>query len=146
MKVLTTPLLSTISWIIRPFFPITLPTRFRGTCKDSSLYSSIVLAFFTASLVCKVINHSFRIKLKLQFCLQTFIILEDLISIRSYIKKLIPTKFDIKAFIPRHSLYLLKACMRGSYHHLQIISLTVGLNLIQTIVLFRSFYYFYLFI
>lgn len=27
----TTPLLSTISWMMRPFFPITLPTKFRGT-------------------------------------------------------------------------------------------------------------------
>ena len=29
---LTTPLLSTISWMNLPFFPITLPTKFLGTC------------------------------------------------------------------------------------------------------------------
>lgn len=99
VKVLTTPLLSTISWIIRPFFPITLPTRFRGTCKDSSLYSNIVLAFFTASLVCKVINHSFRIKLKLQFCLQTFYYLR-----RSYLHQILHQKV-IPNVIWHKSLY-----------------------------------------
>lgn len=47
----TTPLLSTISWIVRPFLPITLPTKFLGTWMDSSLYSSIERAFRTASSV-----------------------------------------------------------------------------------------------
>lgn len=50
--ILTTPLLSTISCIMRPFFPITLPTKTRGTCIDSSLYSSKERAFLTASCVC----------------------------------------------------------------------------------------------
>lgn len=47
----TTPLLSTISWIIRPFFPITFPTKFLGTWIDSSLYSNNDRAFFTAASV-----------------------------------------------------------------------------------------------
>lgn len=53
----TTPLLSTISWMIRPFFPITLPTKLRGTWMDSSPYSSIARAFRTASSVSpKILN------------------------------------------------------------------------------------------
>ena len=50
---LTTPLLSTISWIIRPFFPITFPTKTRGTWMDSSLYSNILRALLTHSEVWK---------------------------------------------------------------------------------------------
>lgn len=50
-NLLTTPLLSTISWMILPFFPITLPTRILGTWIDSSLYSSILRAFLTDSAV-----------------------------------------------------------------------------------------------
>lgn len=47
----TTLLLSTISWMTRPFLPITLPTRKRGTWIDSSPYSSIPRAFRTDSSI-----------------------------------------------------------------------------------------------
>lgn len=49
----TTPDLSTISWITRPFLPITFPTRLRGTWTDSSPYSSILRAFLTTSMFWK---------------------------------------------------------------------------------------------
>lgn len=50
-----TPLLSTISWMMRPFLPITLPTSSLGTWKNSSAYSSIERARCTDSSVSPLI-------------------------------------------------------------------------------------------